>query len=147
MMITFRPTPPRPRFSSDSKQVQSEAKARFDAHVENPKEGKALPSEYAVPVYKIVLKSGGQAEFDQVRLLELVMGPWAEEDGCVYPCWINGNTPCGKLERTDDERKPNFSGKRICHGFCFSVCFVYFSCLCDFFYSSLYSASCFFRFV
>lgn len=35
--------------------------------MEDPKEGKALPSEYAVPVYKIVLKSGGQKEFDQVR--------------------------------------------------------------------------------
>lgn len=43
-----------------------EAQARFRAHVENPKESKDLPSEYAVPVYKIVLKSGGQREFDQV---------------------------------------------------------------------------------
>lgn len=47
--------------------MQAEAQARFRAHVENPKDGKALPSEYAVPVYKIVLKSGGKKEFDSVR--------------------------------------------------------------------------------
>lgn len=46
--------------------MQKQAQDRFAAHIENPKEGKALPSEYAVPVYKIVLKAGGQQEFDQV---------------------------------------------------------------------------------
>ena len=46
------------RFSADSPEVQEQAQGRFQAHVENPKEGKALPSEYAVPVYKIVLKTG-----------------------------------------------------------------------------------------
>lgn len=55
-----------PRFSAYSEDVQSEARTRFEAHIENPKEGKALPSEYAVPVYKVVLKTGGQQEFDQV---------------------------------------------------------------------------------
>lgn len=47
--------------------MQKQAQERFAAHIENPKEGKALPSEYAVPVYKIVLKAGGQQEFDQVK--------------------------------------------------------------------------------
>lgn len=56
-------------FSADSPSVQREAQERFQAHIENPKDGKALPSEYAVPVYKIVLKTGGQEQFDQV------MGP------------------------------------------------------------------------
>lgn len=47
--------------------MQEQAQRRFAAHIEDPKEGKALPSEYAVPVYKIVLKAGGQEQFDQVR--------------------------------------------------------------------------------
>lgn len=46
--------------------MQEQAQARFQAHMDNPREGKALPSEYAVPVYKIVLKTGGQRQFDQV---------------------------------------------------------------------------------
>eukprot|EP00752_Nemacystus_decipiens_P007190 g6439.t1 len=56
-------------FSADSAEVQKQAQDRFAAHIENPKEGKALPSEYAVPVYKIVLKAGGQQEFDQLMAL------------------------------------------------------------------------------
>ncbi|CAM9808130.1 unnamed protein product [Ectocarpus sp. 4 AP-2014] len=58
-------------FSADSTEVQKEAQERFAAHIDNPKEGKALPSEYAIPVYKIVLKAGGQEEYDQLMgLLE-----------------------------------------------------------------------------
>lgn len=51
-----------------------EARKRFDDHLKNPKESKALPSEYAVPVYKIVLKNGGEHEFEQVGCYKTGVG-------------------------------------------------------------------------
>ena len=83
------------RFSADSPEVQEQAQGRFQAHVENPKEGKALPSEYAVPVYKIVLKTGGQRHFDQVLtavylvlLILIVYGSMSVALGVVFlVCW------------------------------------------------------------
>ncbi|CAM9875213.1 unnamed protein product, partial [Discosporangium mesarthrocarpum] len=51
------------RFSSDLPEVKEQATERFLAHVANPKEQVALPSEYAVPVYKVALKNGGKVEF------------------------------------------------------------------------------------
>lgn len=38
-------------------------------HNQNPEDVKALPTEYKVPVMSMVLKAGGQKEFDQVMQL------------------------------------------------------------------------------
>ncbi|KAG5192903.1 membrane alanyl aminopeptidase [Tribonema minus] len=56
------------RFAWDTPAVQEEAKRRFTGHCEDPEAG-SLPSEYAAPVYQIILKSGGTAEFDQVMAI------------------------------------------------------------------------------
>ncbi len=78
------PSPLFPSFAADSPEVQKQAQERFAAHVENPKEGKALPSEYAVPVYKIVLKAGGQQEFDQVGVRACV-----RPRACFFVCFLS----------------------------------------------------------
>ncbi|CAN0362558.1 unnamed protein product [Ascophyllum nodosum] len=65
-------------FSDESASVVDEARKRFDAHLKDPKDGTALPSEYAVPVYMIVLKNGGEEEFEQLMELLEKCGTQAE---------------------------------------------------------------------
>ena len=51
----------------DPAAVLAEARPRFDALVADPTQsgGEACPSDYKTPVFQLVLKHGGQAEFDQ----------------------------------------------------------------------------------
>ena len=65
------------RFSDESASVVDEARKRFDAHLKDPKDGTALPSEYAVPVYMIVLKNGGEEEFEQVGISYVALVSYA----------------------------------------------------------------------
>lgn len=54
------------KFSTSDATV-SEARKRFDAYVANPENAAACPSDYRVSVFAIVLKAGGEAEFDTVK--------------------------------------------------------------------------------
>ena len=57
-----------PNFCATDAAVVGEARRRFDAFVAAP-EGdgaKELPAEYQEAVYKLVLKNGGEKEFDQI---------------------------------------------------------------------------------
>ncbi|CAM9196354.1 unnamed protein product [Chrysoparadoxa australica] len=57
------------RFAWQAPEVQAEASKRFSAYCSDPSNQVALPSEYVAPVYKIVLKSGGEEEFAKVKAL------------------------------------------------------------------------------
>ena len=60
-----------PNFCATDAAVVGEARRRFDAFVAAP-EGdgaKELPAEYQEAVYKLVLKNGGEKEFDQILSL------------------------------------------------------------------------------
>lgn len=55
-------------FAWDEESVQSEAKTRFEAHCKDV-HSDLLPSDYVVPIYKIILKSGGEKEFNVIKAL------------------------------------------------------------------------------
>jgi len=55
------------RFSYDDPAVAAEAKKRFDAFQEDHHNTKMLPSDIRSTVFKIVLKNGGEAEYNQVK--------------------------------------------------------------------------------
>lgn len=54
-----------PAFCAADAGVQAEARRRFDAFVVDPSCAE-LPSEYQQAVFKLVLKAGGEAEFEQL---------------------------------------------------------------------------------
>lgn len=54
-------------FAYESVDVQKEARARFAAFQNNPEDVKSLPGDMRVPVFKIVLKTGGTTEYDAVK--------------------------------------------------------------------------------
>jgi len=54
------------RFGGGDPAVVAEARRRYAVWLENPDDTANLPSEYKVPVLKIVLKNGGLKEFEEV---------------------------------------------------------------------------------
>mmetsp|Transcript_10839 Transcript_10839/g.14084 ORF Transcript_10839/g.14084 Transcript_10839/m.14084 type:complete len:887 (+) Transcript_10839:126-2786(+) len=54
------------RFAGADPGVQNEARRRYDLWLQSPEDTANLPSEYKVPVLKIVLKNGGIKEFEEV---------------------------------------------------------------------------------
>ena len=54
-------------FAYDDPSVAKEAKTRFEAFLENPNDVVSLPSDMRTQVFKIVLKNGGEKEYEQVK--------------------------------------------------------------------------------
>jgi puromycin-sensitive aminopeptidase len=54
-------------FAFDDPSVSKEANDRFGAFLENPNDVASLPSDMRTPVFKIVLKNGGEKEYEQVK--------------------------------------------------------------------------------
>lgn len=61
------------RFSRSENTVE-EARKRYDAYVANPDDASACPSDYRVSVFSIVLRAGGEAEFNTVQGLYSTLG-------------------------------------------------------------------------
>jgi len=54
-------------FCYEEEDIVTEARKRFEAFMSNPDDASVLPSDMKSPVFGIVLKSGGQNEFDTVK--------------------------------------------------------------------------------
>jgi len=55
------------QFSFDDPDVAAEAKTRFEAFQADPNDTQSLPSDIRSTVFKIVLKNGGEAEYNAVK--------------------------------------------------------------------------------
>lgn len=54
-------------FAFDDPSIAKEANERFQAFLQNPNDVQTLPSDMRTPVFKIVLKNGGETEYEQVK--------------------------------------------------------------------------------
>jgi puromycin-sensitive aminopeptidase len=54
-------------FAYDDSEVVQEASARFEAFKQDPNDVKSLPSDMRSPVFRIVLKNGGEKDYEEVK--------------------------------------------------------------------------------
>jgi len=82
------------RYASDDPAVHDQARKRFFSFVQDGDKN-SLPSEYKVPVFKIVLKRGGEEEFKMLLSRAKTVDDIAERLHCYHSL---GATSSGKLK-------------------------------------------------
>ncbi len=53
-------------YNSNSQEVQTETRTRFAAAYADPNDNTSIPTDFAVPVYQLVLKTGGKTEVEKI---------------------------------------------------------------------------------